>query len=59
MNGISLSDSEGSEGEYETEIMLFDRSSRRVRHKLTRVDDYDDNSTANEPLMQRERDGKK
>ena len=61
MNGLHTSDLDLTEDEFETEIMLYDRSTRRVRHQLTRVaspsyDNYNDE----EPLMQREpdRDGK-
>lgn len=56
MNGVHLSDSETSEDEYETEIM-YDRSSRRIRHKITRVDDddlYAENTPDWQPLMDKD-----
>ena len=53
MNGVATYES--SEEDYETEVMLYDRSkTRKIRHHLSRVDPtYDDeDNTSLRPLMQ-------
>ena len=57
-----MSDSETTDDECEPEVLLYDRSTRRDRHKLTRLDDFVHNGhnvNDEEPLMQRVlKDGK-